>query len=131
MIAHNLITSDEMEVLLDSHAGKTRRTKIEQLLQMLDTKGPSAYAILEACFGEELSHPTHIELHKMISISRKRKRDHKNINEVCSIPKRTPQRLRIEKPFCGEVYSEFIANIKKCYQNSSWVELESLAQSFI
>ena len=37
----------------------------------------------------------------------------------------------MEKPFCGEVYSEFIANIQKCYQKSSWVELESLAQTFI
>ena len=128
MYARNLITSDEMEVLLDTHAGKTRRAKIEQLLQMLDTKGPSAYAILEACLGEESSHPTHHELHEMISISRKRKRYH---DEACSIPKRIPQRLRMEKPFCGEVYLEFIANIQKCYQRSSWVELESLAQGFI
>ena len=135
MYARNLITRDEMEMLLDSHAGKTRRAKIEQLLQILDTKGPSAYAKFEACLGEENTHPTHIELHKKIQFgtqeSRKRKRDHENSNEVCSIPKRTPQRLRMEKPFCGEVYSEFIANIKKCYQKSSWVELEGLAQTFI
>ena len=128
MYVHNLITSDEMEVLLDNHAGKTHRAKIEQLLQILDTKGPSAYAVFEECLGDENTHPTHTELHEMISSSRKRKRDSEN---VCSIPKRTPQRLRMEKPFCGEVYLEFLSNIRKCYQRSSWVELESLAKRFI
>ena len=75
MYARNLITSDEMEVSLNSHGDKTRRAKIEQLLQMLDTKGPSAYAIFEACLGEENTHPTHIELHKVMSTSRKGKSD--------------------------------------------------------
>ena len=75
MYARNLITRDEMEVLLDSRAGKTRRAKIEQLLQILDTKGPSAYAVFVACLGEENTHPTHIELHKVMSTSRKGKSD--------------------------------------------------------
>ena len=130
MYARNLITSDEMEVLLDSHAGKTSRAKIEKLLQMLDTKGPSAYAKFEACLNEENTHPTHSELYKMIGTSRKRKNDYENIDEVCSIPKRTPQRLHMEKPLCGKVYSGFVADIDKCYQKSSWVELETLAQMF-
>ena len=65
--ARNLITSDEIEVLLDSLSGKIRRAKIEQLLQILDTKGQSAYyAKFEACLGEENIHPTHTELHKKI-----------------------------------------------------------------
>lgn len=130
MYKHNLVTADEMEMLLNKYDGKTRKAKIEQLLQILNTKGPSAYAIFEECLSKENSHPTHIELHGMI-ISRKRKIDHEIIDQVCSVPKRTPQRLRMEKPFCDEVYSEFIAGIQKCYQRSSWVELECLAQNFI
>ena len=128
MYKRNLLTADEQERLL--FPNKTRRDKIEELLLMLETKGPSAYALFEECLGEERSHCSHIELHKMI-ISRKRKKDQESTDEVCSVPKRTPQRLRMEKPFCGEVYTEFIASIKKCYQRSSWEELESLAQSFI
>ena len=49
---------------------------------------------------------------------------------VQSQNKLTPQRLRMEKPLCGKVYSGFITNIQKCYQTSSWVELETLAQTF-
>ena len=129
MYAHNLVTVDEKDMILEC-SNKPHKARIGQVLQILDTKGPLAYAIFEQCLGEEKSHPTHSELHGRI-ISRKRQHNPDNLGEVCSIPKRNPQRLRLEKPFCGKMYSEFIASIKECYQTSSWVELESLAQSFI
>ena len=129
MYTRNLVTEDEMKVLLES-GGKPPKARIGQLLQILDTKGPSAYAIFEQCLGDEKSHCTHNELQRKI-ISWTRQHSDENIDEIYSVPKRNPRRLQIEKPFCGKVYSEFMGSIQKCYQSSSWVELENLAQKFI
>ena len=127
MYTRNLITRDEMDMLL--HRDKSHKAMIGKLLQILDTKGPLAYSIFVECLGEEKSHCTHKELYDKI-ISRKRPHP-ENDDKVCSVPKRNPQRLQLEKPFCGKVYSKFMERIQKCYQNSSWAELESLAQTFI
>ena len=91
MYAHNLITEDEMKVLLNS-GGKPHKAKIGQFLQILDTKGHSAYAIFEQCLDYEKSHCTHSELHGKI-ISRKRQHNHENNDKICSVPKRNLQRL--------------------------------------
>lgn len=127
MYAHNLLTVEEKN-MLPKIDGKEA---IFKLLQILDTKGPLAHALFIQCLGEEKSQPAHRELHEKI-ISRKRPHNHgENVDIVCSVPKKHPQRLRIEKPFCGKVFSEFMASIHKCYLNGSWKKMESLAQNFI
>ena len=129
MYAHYLITNDERDMLLDSKSSK--KAKIGHLLQMVDTKGPLAYSILAQCLNEEDSQPIHAELYRK-STSRKRSENPDSHDmEVLAVPKRVPQRLQMEKPFCGKMYSHFIGNIQKCYQSSSWTDLERVAREFI
>lgn len=126
MYAHtDLLTKEEYEMLLKIDG----KVAVFKLLQILDTKGPLAYALFVQCLGEENSDSAR-ELHKKIT-SRKRPRNPDNVDQVYSVPRIQLQRLQIEKPLCGKVFSGFMASIHKCYLNSSWGEMESLAQNFI
>lgn len=142
MLAHCLITTNEGDML--ERSSRTQIEKIEQLLCIIETKGPLAHKIFSQCLREETSHPTHNELHRKITsvshcadgiesdsprVMRKRKRD--NYSAECSIPKRNPILYRMEKPLCGKVYKIFLTNVRECYQTSSWKELERIASKFI
>ena len=123
MYSYNLLTREESNMLFKIDG----KAAVFKLLQILDTKGPLAYTVFVQCLGEEESA---MELHQKIT-SRKRPRNPENVDQVCLVPKRQLQRIRIEKPFCGKEFSEFMASIHKCYLNSSWEKMESLAQNFI
>ena len=138
MYAHSLITTDERDMLLDK--GRTHIKRIEQFFLILETKGPLAHALFAQCLAKETSHSSHAELHKKVAdgccnsvclYSRKRKVAEDDVESDCSVPKRTPARLRMEEPLCGEGYSKFVTDIRACYQSSSWVKLENVAQDFI
>ena len=135
MFENNLISTNQRDKLLNTNRTCTER--IEQLFLFLETKGPLAHEVFAQCLGKEQYHPTHAELHRKItgvhcgSVSRKRKKEADDVDTHCSIPKRIPEILRMEEPFCGKVYSKFITDVQVCYQKSSWIELESVVQEFI
>ena len=127
MYARNLLTNDERDMLLSVNVTETTKVKIARLLQILDTKGPLAYTLFSQCLDEEKSHPTHAELHSTITC---RKRP-ENPEEVCSIPKRVPERMQATEPLRGEVCKQFLSSVQTYYSSSSWTALEGLAQDFI
>ena len=133
MIAHGLITRNEQEILTDDKS-RTQMDRIERLLLFLDTKGPLAHKVFFECLGKD---PPNTELYKRVTQgeltssrrhTRKRKRD---ASAECSIPKRVPERIRMEEPLCGDGYYKFVTCIRKCYQKSLWKQLESEADKFI
>lgn len=146
MFACDLVTQDEQDMLLDP--SKTSIKKIEQLLLILETKGPLAYTIFAQCLGNETSHPTHAQLHEKIThghsshesvtvLLRKRKlaaavedTDRDGLG-VVRVSKRRPEIIHMEEPLSGEVYLKMMATFRACYRSASWEQTEMIADEYI
>ena len=137
LFARHFLTTDERDLLLNESHTHIRR--IEQLLQLLTTKGPLGHALFAQCLGEETSHLAHSELHKKItgagegsvgSFSRKRKSTAED-GVMVKVPRRTLDIIRMEDPLCGELYFNFVADVRECYQANLWDKLETTVQNFI
>jgi len=143
MFACDLVTQDEQDMLLDP--SKTSIKKIEQLLLILETKGPLVYTIFAQCLGKETSHPTHAQLHEKIThghsshesvtvMLRKRKLAaavEDTGRDGLGVPKRRPEIIHMGEPLSGEVYLKMMVTFWACYRSASWEQTEMIADEYI
>ena len=128
-----LITDDECERLLSM----TERDRLLFLFQLLETKGPTAYYIFRKCLSEEDSHPSHLEMAKLISsveverstceLERKRKAEQDEVS--VPVPKRLPNGLEAQDCLATSAYFETMSKIRKCHLTGCWDEAEQLTEA--
>ena len=138
MYNSNLLTLEEHQELLSSH--KTERERILLLFQILETKGPLAHDIFAQCLREEPSHPTHMELFKLISTHQPTKRDtsRKRKNGVDAsmltlvMPdKRLFQSWKMQGCLKGRVYNDMMRLFQSYHHNGEWGKLDCEAEKHI
>lgn len=131
-----LLTTSEQESLTNPY--KTEHDKVLHLLNVLNSKGPTAHFIFARCLMEETEHPTHWELFQKITEeedlasfklqapSRKRKRE----NELCNIPvtKRLPDRLKARGTLVSRKYYEYMTEIRRYHLRGQWEEADRVVK---
>ena len=135
MYCDNLLTLEEQQELLCSR--KSERERILLLFQVLDTKGPLAHGIFAQCLSEELSHPTHVELFRLISTSqsthcstsKKRKRG----IDACMLTRvmRPFQPWKMQGPLKGHTYNAMMRLFQSYHHNGEWEKLDIEAAKYI
>ena len=125
-----LLTETEMKCICDPN----NKIWIISLFDTLDTKGPLAYSLFTRCLQKECSHPTHNELYAKImdvagSLSRKRPLEEDA--PKTSLIKRTPCRLKPDRPLAGKRYEELMVTFQTCHHNGEWLKLETEAQKYL
>lgn len=121
-----LITMDEFTSLTHRELDTERNLR---LIQILDTKGPTAHSIFVQCLRMEHSHPYHMELFQWLSdqvervcVAKKRPREG---GEFLVTPeKRFPSYLEMHGDLVTETYAHTVRSWRRWVSNGQWNETE-------
>ena len=113
-----LLTKDE-RTLVTASTEAIQNQNVLQLFDILETKGPLAYLKFVHCLSQEVSHPAHIELYKLLCQSTD---EEESALAVCDGPtKRNPNRLVMEGALAQKKYKRLFAKIKEHTYSGNWV----------
>ena len=139
MFSKNLLTDEEQQQLLSHH--KTKQERILSLLQLLNTKGPTAHGLFADCLRSESSHPTHNELYvKLLSVAnadqcvilKKRKCTIDETALAVALPhNKLFRRWELEGVLKGHTYNEIMRMFQSCNHNGDWESLEVEATKYM
>ncbi len=126
-----LLTDDECEILQQKQ--QTSGKKVMYLLQLLDTKGPTAhYIFVNKCLKREHTHAAHQEVFEILTETSSLKRkasDHASL-EV-PVPKRTPHPLEPPPGITTRAYLETMQKIRLCHLKGLWDNAETIVANWM
>lgn len=136
LMTKHLLTEDEENMLLNNGTELDRNST---LLDLLDTKGPTAHLLFVECLKAEDSHRTHLELYNLIcggeerqipdvassSINRKRKASH---HSKVSVTKRHPDRLKIDGKLDKDEYLNVIQKVRSYHLHGEWDAVDRIVE---
>lgn len=138
--AYSLLTEDEHTAISSC---KIQTEGICHLLDVLATKGPTAYYRFARSLDEESEHCTHQELFQMITdatdfklFSKQQKRKAESEEEfqckrLCTVTTRHPDRLRTQGTLHSKDYFECMRKIRKFHLTGRWKQADSIVKESI
>lgn len=151
LMQKHLLTSAETETLLNKLL--TSREKINTLLSLLETKGPTAHYLFVCCLEEEKEHPTHQQQVHLIRshcddddnddgddddddkdsrtrIPRKRKAlDLEDIElPVVKVTKRDPDQVKAHGILISQYYYDKVKEIRRLHYLARWTAAEKIVE---
>jgi len=122
-----LVTRSEYDTLRGEQTNMGRSERIQELLSILDTKGPHSSLLFLKCLEEENSHSGHAQLYlDILSIMREEERkpmlsSEKMCFKCCTIPKKGQLgRLGLEGQLAKKKYLAEMQKLQKCRYMGKW-----------
>ena len=129
LLSQDLLTKDETALL--TAKSEVHSHSVLHFFDILETKGPLAHLKFVHCLSQEMSHPAHSELYKLLCQTTDEERLLcQKIDEsalaVCDTgpPKRKPNRLVMEGALAQKKYKRLFAKIKKDLYSGDWIAVE-------
>ena len=134
LMKQKLLTKDEVSVLENCTAQERNST----LLELLETKGPTAHLLFVECLKNEETHITHKELFSLICCSEEKqvlnasssksgyKRGASRCYSDVSVTKRLPDRLRIDGKLDKDEYFDVIQKVRLHHLRGEWGAVDKI-----
>ena len=126
--SQDLLTRDETALLTAKSEVHSR--SVLHFFEILETKGPLAHLKFVHCLSQEMSHPAHSELYKLLCQTTDEEgllcqKIDESALAVCDSPtKRKPNRLVMEGALAQKKYKRLFTKIKKDLYSGDWIAVE-------